>query len=206
MRTGLRAPLSTAVAISFGLLVLLGLFVPELFDLRNQILNWAILLAACALLLGLVNLFQVHWHRIRNRQNALYSGVLIAAMAITFAITLFLGSNAPLSAWIFNNIQVPVETSLMAVLAVSLTLAAARLLQRHEDLMSIVFLITLFVLLLGAGPLFGLELPYFTRILAPYVTNFLSTGAMRGLLIGVALGTVTTGLRILIGADRPYGG
>jgi len=28
----------------------------------------------------------------------------------------------------------------------------------------------------------------------------------RGLLLGVALGTVATGIRILIGVDRPYGG
>jgi hypothetical protein len=206
VRTNFRAPLSTAVAISFGLLVLVGLFVPALFDLRNQILNWAILLAALALLVGLVNLFQVHWHRVRTRQNTLYSAVLIVAMLVTFAITLLQGSNGTFATWIFNNIQVPMETSLMALVAVSLTLAAARLMQQREDLMSIVFLVTLFVLLLGAGPLFGLELPYFTRVLAPYVTNTISLGALRGLLIGVALGTITTGLRILIGADRPYGG
>lgn len=206
MKTGFRAPLSTAVAIGFGLLVLIGSLVSDLSDLRNRILNWAILLAALALLLGLVNLFQVHFHRVRNKEKTLYSFVLILAMALTFAITLLQGSNSALSNWIFNYIQVPIETSLMAVLAISLTLAAARLLQQRSDLMNIVFLITLFVLLLGAGPLFGLELPYFTRILSPYVNNFLSLGAMRGLLIGVALGTVTTGLRILIGADRPYGG
>jgi hypothetical protein len=29
---------------------------------------------------------------------------------------------------------------------------------------------------------------------------------MRGILIGVALGALTTGLRVLFGADRPYGG
>lgn len=206
MRTGFRAPLSTAVAISFGILVLLGLFIPALFDLRNQILNWAILLAALALLLGLVNLFQVHFHRLRSRQKPVYSAVLIIAMLATFAITLLQGSNGSLATWIFNYIQVPMETSLMALVAVSLTLAAARLMQQREDLMSIVFLVTLFILLLGAGPLFGLELPYFTRVLAPYITNFISLGALRGLLIGVALGTITTGLRILIGADRPYGG
>lgn len=201
-----RSPLSVAVAISFGLLVLIGLFVPELFDLRNQVLNWAILLAALALLLGLVNLFQVHFHRVRTRQQPMYSLVLIVAMGVTFVITLLLGSNSQAASWIFNYIQVPMETSLMAVLAVSLTLAAARLMQQRSDLMSIVFLVTLFVLLLGAGPLFGLELPYFTRVLAPYVSNNLSTGALRGLLIGVSLGTITTGLRVLIGADRPYGG
>lgn len=206
MKTGFRAPLSTAIAISFGLLILLGLFVPELLDLRNQVLNWAILLAAFALLLGLFNLFQVHFHRIRQREKALYSFVLIVTMAITFAITLLQGSNGQLASWIFNYIQVPMETSLMAVLAVSLTLAAARMMQQRLVLMNIVFLVTLGILLLGAGPLFGLELRPFTLDLAPYVTNSLSVGAMRGLLIGVALGTITTGLRILIGADRPYGG
>jgi hypothetical protein len=71
--------------------------------------------------------------------------------------------------------------------------------------MNMVFIATLVVLLLGAGPLFGMELPYFTRVLAPYINNVLALGAMRGLLIGVALGTITTGVRILLGADRPYG-
>jgi hypothetical protein len=115
------------------------------------------------------------------------------------------GSGAQIPAWIFNNIQVPIETSLMAVLAVSLTLAAARLVQYRSDQMSIVFAVSLFIFLLGSGPLFGLELPIFTRTLGPYLRDFFATGAMRGLLIGVGLGTVLTGLRILIGADRPYG-
>jgi hypothetical protein len=132
--------------------------------------------------------------------------VLLVAMLVTFAITLWEGSRAETPMWIFTYIQLPVETSLMAVLAVSLTLAAARMFQHRNDRMSIVFVVTIFVLLVSSGPLFGVEIPLFTRTLGPYLTNFLSVGAMRGLLIGVALGTVATGLRVLIGADRPYGG
>jgi hypothetical protein len=206
MRTGFRAPLSTAIAISFGLIILLSLFVTELTDLRNRILNWAILLAALALLLGLANLFQVHFRKMREKEKYLYSFVLIVGMVVTFAATLVFGSQTTIPSWIFNYVQVPIETSLMAVLAVSLTLSAARLVRNRTDLMTIVFLVTLFILLVGSGPLFGLELPYLTRVLAPYINNSLAVGAMRGLLIGVALGTVTTGLRVLIGADRPYGG
>jgi len=33
-----------------------------------------------------------------------------------------------------------------------------------------------------------------------------SQGGTRGLLIGIALGTLLTGLRVLFGIDRPYGG
>lgn len=206
MKTGFRAPFSTAIAIGFGLLILVGLFVPNLTDLRNHILNLAVLLAALALLLGLVNLFRVHFKKIRDKEKPLYSFVLLVAMLVTFAVTLLQGSQAAIPGWIFNYVQVPIETSLMAVLAVSLTIACAHLLRDRIDLMSIVFLITLFILLLGAGPLFGLEIPLATRVIAPYINNFLSVGAIRGLLIGVGLGTVTTGLRILMGADRPYGG
>lgn len=201
----LRAPFSTAVAIGFGLLVLLGIFIPDLADLRNRILNWAMLLAAMALLLGLLNLFQVHYQRIRANEKSVYSIVLILAMVVTFIVTLLQGSDSAAAEWIFNYLVVPIETSLMAVLAISLTLAAARTFQHRTDLMNLVFIGTLLVLLLGAGPLFGLELPYFTRVLSPYINNVLALGAMRGLLMGVALGTITTGVRILIGADRPYG-
>ena len=201
-----RTPIATAVAISFGFIILATLLFPGFEDLRNRILNWAILLAAVALLLGLANLFMVHFHKLRNREKPIYSFILLAGLVVTFLITLWEGSQGITASWIFNNIQVPIETSLMAVLAISLTIAAARILQQRKDVMSIVFLVTLFVLLLSSGPLFSIEIPLFTHAIGPYVNNFLSVGALRGLLIGVSLGTLATGLRILIGADRPYGG
>jgi hypothetical protein len=36
--------------------------------------------------------------------------------------------------------------------------------------------------------------------------NVFSTGGARGLLIGIALGVLLTGLRVIFGVDRPYGG
>lgn len=202
----MRAPVSTAVAIAIGFLVLISVLIPGLEDLRNQILTWAILLAAVALLIGLVNLFQVHFHKVREREQPIYSFILLLAMLVTFGITVWQGSQGAWPNWIFNYLQVPIETSLMAVLAVSLTIAAVRFFQSRSDLMSFVFVGTLFIALLAAAPVFGLELPIFTQWAGPIVNDFLSVGATRGLLIGVGLGTLATGLRILLGADRPYGG
>ena len=39
-----------------------------------------------------------------------------------------------------------------------------------------------------------------------WVTEVLALGGARGILIGVSLGILTTGLRVLFGTDRPYGG
>lgn len=206
MKKALRAPISTLVAIATGAAVVLSFFFFELEELRGLILGWVILLAAVALLLGLANLFLVHFHKIRRGESRVYSFVLVAAMLVTFIITLLQGSLGVFPNWLFNYVQVPMESSLMAMLAVTLTLAAARALQQRSDLMSIVFIAALLVLLASSAPLFGLELPWLTRTLGPYFNQELSVGAMRGLLIGVGLGTLTTGLRVLLGIDRPYGG
>jgi len=40
----------------------------------------------------------------------------------------------------------------------------------------------------------------------PFIAQVMAASGARGLLLGVALGTLTTGLRILFGADRPFGG
>jgi len=39
-----------------------------------------------------------------------------------------------------------------------------------------------------------------------YFLGLFSHGGARGLLIGIALGTLLTSLRVLFGIDRPYGG
>jgi hypothetical protein len=201
-----RAPVATAVAIAFGLIILASLFIPALLELRALILSWSILLAAIALLLGLVNLFQVHFKRIQDNSKPVYSFVLLAGMLVAFFVTLFQGRQGVVADWLFNSIQLPIETSLMALLAITLTLAAVRLVQQRNDFASIVFIGALFLVLLGSAPLFGLELPIFSRALTPYINHVLAVGGMRGLLIGVALGTLTAGLRILLGSDRPFGG
>jgi len=40
----------------------------------------------------------------------------------------------------------------------------------------------------------------------PFIAQVMAGAGARGILLGMALGTLTTGLRILFGADRPYGG
>ncbi len=174
--------------------------------MRASILGWTILLAALALLLGLGNLFQVHLNKIKQGQKGVYSLVLIGAMLVTFVITLIQGRQGLLADWLFSYVQLPLESSLMAVLAVSLTLAAARLIQSSNDTTSIIFVTAVVLVLLGSAPIFGFDLPFFSQRVNPFISRVLALGGMRGLLIGVGLGTLATGIRILLGSDRPFGG
>jgi hypothetical protein len=49
------------------------------------------------------------------------------------------------------------------------------------------------------------EITPLNDFIRPWIQQVLALGGARGILIGVALGTLTTGLRVLFGADRPYG-
>jgi hypothetical protein len=198
---------NAVIAISVGAIVLLGYFIPAVNAFRFILLQWAVILAGFAVIVGFWNLFTVHLQKTRERRPGWGNSViLLLFMFITMIFSLIPGME-PLQKMMLDGIMLPAEISLMAVLAVTLLYASVRLLRVRADWASILFLATTLVILLGLGPLPYIgQLPWVSNILRPVVSNILATGGARGILIGVALGTLTTGLRILFGADRPYGG
>jgi hypothetical protein len=202
-------PTSNAIiAVISGLLVLLGYFFPGVFgNIQSVLIGWAIILAAFALLLGIFNLVMVHWKKAGvDGPNRIYSIVLLISLIITIILVSISGPTGSLSLWIFNTFQMPVEISLLAVLAVVLVFAAARLLTRRPKWYTVLFLITVLIVLSGSVPLFFLGEVAPLVALRGWLTQVPAVAGARGLLLGVALGTVATGLRILMGVDRPYGG
>jgi len=216
-----KSPFSTALAISFGLIVLLGYFFgsnsagePTMLGvLRDYFLKGAVVLAAVALLVGIANLASVHINKIQKGKSAGESLILLIAMIVTMLVGIFDISrmyirgerNFQWMQWIFENIQLPIETSLMAILAISLMYATARLLARRMTVFSGIFLGVLLLLLLGAIPQLAEKLPLFGDLRA-WIIQVPAAGGARGILLGVALGTIATGIRILMGSDRPYRG
>lgn len=205
----MKAPVSTAIAIAVGLLILLGYFIPipALLTLRVILVQWAVILAAIALFVGIVNLVNVHWLKIKSRQvSGIYSAVLLISLLVTVVVVGYFGVTGAWSVWIFNNIQLPIESSLMALLAVVLVMSGARLFRRRLDLFSVVFLVTAIIVLLGTTPLiFVGEIPGLGAIRS-LISQIPAVAGARGILLGVALGTILTGLRVLTGSDRPYSG
>ncbi len=200
--------LTAGIAVLIGLLILAGYFVDALVGIQNILLSWAMILAGAAALFGVFNLISVHGEKILQREKGtLYSALLIVCLFGTFVFALFLGPDHFAIQLLVNGIIVPAESALMAILTVTLLYAAVRLLRRRVDLMNIIFLSTTLLILIGSATLlpFG-EIPLFGNLLRPWVNEVLSMGGARGILIGVALGTLTTGLRVLFAIDRPYGG
>lgn len=195
------------IAIATGILVLLGYFLPQAVGIQTLLLNWAIILAGVAALVGIFNLITVHTDKIRRAEKgSVYSALLVIALVATFIFGIILRPQHQAMQVLLNGIIQPVEATLMGLLTVSLLYAALRLLRRRADVMGIVFLLTAVLIFIGSATLpFG-DMPVFGTLVRPWVAQIWALGGARGILIGVALGTLTTGLRVLFGLDRPYGG
>ncbi len=218
----MRNPIATALAISIGLIVLLlGYLLPAAFtgnpalsDLRSAILSWAVVLASVAMLVAIFGLLSAHWQKLRMHRNPdRYSIFTVLAFLITFvagAAAYTLHAYIPQYQQIFvSAIQVPVEASLMAVLAVTLTLGSFRLFQRRQGILAVAFVVSVLLFLFlnsGMTALFESILPENLTGVLLGVAQILPVAGGRGILLGIALGSIMAGLRIVFGAERPYSG
>jgi nitrate reductase gamma subunit len=205
----MKAPIATAIAIATGLIVLVGYFIPlpVLQNIRAILLGWGVTLAGVAALIGIINLVITHWRRVTAPRNRdLYSALLILSFLVTIAAGLALGPADAQFQHVVTSIQVPLETSLMAILAVSLAYASLRLFQKRKGLVAVVFVISalLFLLVTSGFLASGSDNPIMASVLT--AVNQLPVAGARGILLGIALGSLATGLRILMGTDRPYSG
>ena len=206
----MKRVLVPTIAISVGLFILLGYFIPLplLENVRLELVQWAIILGGVALLVGIFNLTAVHAQKINRREKgSFYSVILLVSLLATLILGLIL---TPTPAWMqaaLEAIIFPVEASLMALLAVTLVYASIRLLRRRTNWMPFVFLGTAVIMLLASIslPLIG-GIPLLGDWLGPWIASGPAAGGARGILLGVALGALTTGLRVLFAMVRPYGG
>ena len=166
---------------------------------RMPLVQIAVVIAGVAVLLGFIRLLSVHLQRIRRRKGIVYSFILIFSALVTLVVTLLPGDTANMAkAVVFNDVIVPMQSALGALLAVFLALAAFRMLRRRRTFGSFCFLLSALVVLVTQVPI---DVPALTTV-RQFVDAF-TTGGLRGLLLGMAIGIVATAFRVLLFIDRP---
>jgi hypothetical protein len=208
---------ATVVAIVVGIFVLADLFVSAWVvdptsswsGLRSAIngigyflVSWAALITAFALFLGFANVISVHWGRIRSRKpGIIYSVVLVVSLFLTLLFGLA-GPTAASTQFIFNHILQPLEATFFALLALFMATAAFRAF-RVVNPETFFFVLFAVIVLLGQVPMSIYLWPEFP-VIKDWILNIPALAGVKGILLGVALGVIATGLRVLTGADRPY--
>ena len=214
-RNRLARIISTVTVMSLGLVTLIGLVSPSdspAATIATFLIRVASVVAAVAVLIGIINLVMVHLGRfVRSEHGWPYSIVtLFAALAVGVVRILDEIDIWPddmegekLSGRMFETVQVSLESALAALVLFFLVYAAYRLLRDRITPWNVLFVAVVIVVLLGWMPLENADAladVYDWLLRVP-----VSAGA-RGILIGIGLGTVTVGVRVLMGQDRSFRG
>jgi hypothetical protein len=205
MRRGLPSLIIVGVTIGVGLVVLAHQFIvnPILDSVGGTLVEWASIVAAFAVLLGLFNVFGVHLQRIVRREgNGWSSAVILVTALLVLLLVLPSGGASPQSAWIFQYLYQPLEASFLALLVFFIATAAFRAL-RARTWETALLVVAALIVLIGSAPAASLIAPQLVD-LKDWVMNVPTVAGVRGILLGVALGIMGTGLRLITGIDRPY--
>ena len=200
--TRLGAILATAIAVGFGLITVWGLLAGSgsIFTITNILLQLTVITVAVTILLGILNLFSIHLRRIfRRARGWVYSFALVASAAAV--LVLWLIGAQETNHMLLETVEVSVESALAGLVVFALVYGAYRMMRRRVTWAGVLFTIVLLIILLGALPL--PQTSFVTAARNWLLAVPVSAGA-RGILLGIALATVVTGVRVLIGQDRSY--
>ena len=153
------------LASTVGLLVLVHFFVsmPGLDPLFSGLIEWATIIAAFGVLLGLVNVARVHGRRVVQREGGWpYSLALLLSALVVLTLGMIPGSTGsgdPLVQWLFRYVLEPLATTFFSLLAFFLASAFFRAL-RLRNIEALLVTVSAAVVLLTLAGLTGLSLAF----------------------------------------------
>jgi len=197
--------------------------VPPIEQMREEFTLFFDILAAFAFLLGGASLIGQHGAKIRRQARGWgYSAVCLVSFLATLVIGLLkIGGESGLSGsvtgegtllgWIYEYVFTACDASIYSLLAFYVASASFRAF-RVRTVEATVMLVTAFIVLLGRTFLGGIVTdglpPALEPLQIPNVVQWIMsvpiTAGNRAIMIGIALGIISTSLKVMLGIDRTY--
>ena len=195
-----------------GILMMIQYFIPHQASqtIFGYYTEWAPIVGAFALILGVGSLTRVHSHKIRRKaKNWQYSwAVLIPLFGMPFLGIIWPQSLAggmeepSIFHFFFMHIQVPIQATMFSLLAFYIASAAFRAFRAKSALATILLLAAVIVMIgqVPIGEIFGRWLPE-TGL---WILRYPNLAAKRAIMLGVGFGMLATNLKIIFGVERNW--
>lgn len=191
-----------------GILMFFQYFIPSnLSENAFTFLNdWVMVIGILSLPLGIWSLVKANLQKLSIKDERFYSAVLL----IGFFIMVISGlkpewrtGNTMLHVILFNNILIPIQSTIFSLLAFFVASAAYRAFRARSVLATILLLTALIIMfrLIPLGPISDVNNWLVEKILT--VPNM---AAKRAIAMGIALGATATAIKIIMGIERTYMG
>lgn len=194
-----------------GLFVLAGFFIrePHVRGLYDDIQQYVIVVIAFTYVLGVANLLGSNLQHLRRRSpDWPYKVVLLlgllGTMAVGFGEGLHYLDDGSGFSWIYETFYSSMAATMYALLAFFIASAAFRAF-RVRSVEALLLAIAAFILMIGRVPV-GAAIHPWIPMTADWLMEIPQNAAKRGILMGAALGVIATGLRVIFGVEKTYGG
>jgi hypothetical protein len=165
--------------------------------------NWAIIVGGGAMAVGAISMIRTYYKKSMNKAdpNRYYSMVAIVCL-FGMAITGFVTGIKPGSLFndIFINVLSPLESTMFSLLAFYIASAAFRSFRLKNFSAGLLLFSAILIMLaqIPAGELISSKIP----LIKDWILDYPNVAAQRAIMIGIAIGSVATALKIILGIDK----
>lgn len=214
------------IAITFivGTAFVISYFVPHwpFNKFESWFTDWFVIVAAFAIWLGAINLMKISAIKIaRKKSDWPYAALIILSFFLMIFIGFYEGYRGIYSDpsfsyrdagtgfdWLYLYTYTPLSATMFALLAFFVASASYRAF-RARNLEATLLLVAAFLVMLGRVPVGDMITQWLPRDYqmsqwATWIMNIPNTAGQRAIMIGIALGLVSTSLRIILGLERSY--
>jgi hypothetical protein len=189
----------------FGILMILEHFFPlpgVVTDLNVTLRSFTTVVAAAALMLGIIFLTIAHARTISQQKSGWYYSIFyMISLVITTGLGLMSVRNESFL-WIYDNMTSPVGAALYSLTAFYITSAAYRVF-RARNWNAAILLVCGFIVLAMLIPIGGMILPPVVPI-GEWLRSYPSSAGFRGMIMGTSLGIMGLGVRVFIGRQKEH--
>ena len=197
-------PVLVTFAVGAALIALF--FIPhhQAQTVNAEILEWATVVYAFALILGSISLWNTHARKVRHRiEGWPYSLITMVTLVAVTGLGVVFGTGDGTAVYaIYQSVNAPLASTMFALLAFFIASAAFRAF-RARNVEATLLLVTAVLMMIGRvsiGEFLWPGFPAFTE----WLLDVPNLAAKRAVAIGVGLGAVSTGLKIILGIERSY--
>ncbi len=213
----MRREIPILIAIVVGFVYVIQFFIPHppLNKFQDWGNDWIQIIAGFAIVLGVLNLLKVSLEKIyKKTKDWGYAVIIIAGFLVMTFAGLYGGRNYQNPGtsfyYLFFNIFFPLNSTMFAILGFFVASAAYRAF-RARNKEATLLLVAAFLLMLGRTPLgdyLSGWLPHSWQLkyIANWIMDFPQTAGQRAIMIGIALGIISTSLRVITGLERTFVG
>lgn len=198
--------------------MLVQFFIPHAAfnSVYKGILAWGRVIGVFALVIGVGALIRLHYWRIARQSAGWFYSIVVFVGIITAATAGIIGGpRGSLYVWIFDSIFAPLDATMFSLLAFFMASAAYRAF-RARTLEASLLLVAAVIVMLGRVPIGDFlwqriapqalvdKVPFLPEQITEWIMSVPNMAARRGIMIGAALGAISTSLKIILGVERSY--